>query len=164
MNRLIQPRIEGPQAAAAASADDWHERIVKYVPVEIASTYPVVENLIQGFLNKGQSVLGFQPSIFAWLIFIIFLILNFCYLRRTYKKKIGNPARKKIMVPHLIFSSVAFVLWTYVIRSAIWLPWFDAGLSIIFTIIFILVAGIYQPVITTDEAKESGLTSPQKKE
>jgi hypothetical protein len=158
MIRLLRPQINGPLAAAGAwSPDDWHDRLMKYVPVEIAGAYPIIENIVSEHTKNGKSIIGFSPLSFAWCIFAILLLLNLGFLHRAYKTRVGPTARAWLEIPHIIFSTLAFMLWTYAIRSTIWLPLYDADLVLALTIIFGLAAALYTPTVTTQQASESGI-------
>jgi hypothetical protein len=50
-------------------------------------------------------------------------------------------------------SIIAFCIWTYSIKSAIWIDIYNAGLALIATVLFLIFASLYAPTVTPDEMK-----------
>jgi hypothetical protein len=148
MRRSAKPRFD---QRSEKSNDSWRNR--GQLRITICPAYL----RLCAAAHKRKSIIGFSPLSFAWCIFAILLLLNLGFLHRAYKTRVGPTARAWLEIPHIIFSTLAFMLWTYAIRSTIWLPLYDADLVLALTIIFGLAAALYTPTVTTQQASESGI-------
>ena len=166
MDRIVRPRIRAKgvgRAAAASSEDSAHVRLLKYVPVEIAGAFPLLENVVAGYARNQLELFGRSPREVGWIIFCVLLAIFFWRLNEQFAKRVKGSKRWKLELKQMCISAIAFALWTYSIRSVIWEPIYEPGLALILVVLFLLAVGSQAPQMTPEEAREAGFIPPKSK-
>lgn len=151
VTRLLNPRIAGGQAAAAGyRADDWNSRIAKFIPIEVAGPFTILDNVVRGGMDASGVLFGITASSVMIGIFLVLLVCSVLYLRRRYQ---GQPsARKKLEIWHIGFCCGAFLLWTYVSNSVMWSGFYHPVAAAILAVLFGVIAGlVFNPEVPADE-------------
>lgn len=151
VTRLLNPRIKGGQAAGAGyKADDWNSRIAKFIPIEVAGPFTILDNIVRGGMNPSGLLFGVAASYVMIGIFLVLLACSIVYLRRGYRGQ--PPARKKLEIWHIAFCCGAFLLWTYVSNSVMWAGLYHPVAAPILAILFGVVAGaFFDPEVPANE-------------
>src|SRR4051794_28812621 len=110
MARLVHPVPRKGELFAATDssgkAQEYAERVAKYVPAEVIAAYltllPIVLSGTDPDSDRRELLLG--------VIFGIGVIFTPLYLRRF-------PGERKVKTYHLVISTIAFVIWSYVIPN-----------------------------------------------
>ena len=119
---------------AAATADDYFGRLVKYIPAEIVALYlgiaGVIPKLPDGKLNF--------PAL--WIVFLITLILVPVYLFLVTKRE-GKPLGSQI-----ILSTIAFPVWVFALGGPFEsLGWYESWIASAALMFITFVFGLYKP-------------------
>jgi hypothetical protein len=94
-----------------ASADNYADRLLKYIPGEIVALYMLVNGLANTLSESSRM------EWFHWILFALFCMLTYAYLWRM------AGIRK---VQQLIISVVAFVVWVFALGGPFALySWYD---------------------------------------
>ena len=125
-------------------ADDYKDRLVKYIPAESVAFYALADKLVASHYNlEGSTHATPVPAAaiaLSWLIFGIGVIGTPLYLRR--QKLPGQPWKL-----HAGISTVAFVLWAYTLSGTVFLiyGWYSVFMAGLLAPIFTFVAGFIEP-------------------
>src|SRR5437764_9388272 len=143
MPRLVVPRDPTVGRLAAnemgqAKADDYKDRLVKYIPAESVALYTFTDKLVSAYYGidaAGAATVhaaDWLLNVLSWGLFLIALIGTPIYLYR--QKLTGQP-----WVLHAIISMVAFVLWAYTLAGTLFIihHWYH-----------VLAAALAAPVFT----------------
>jgi hypothetical protein len=151
MDYVVRPNIAAPAAKAASAQQTAQDRLMTYIPLSISGVYPLLENGIAEYVKSPFEKMS--PRLIEWAIFGLLLLWYILFLHKQYNKQAYVKwARAKLQGVQTFVSIVAFVVWTYSIKSAIWADVYNAGLAIVFTAIFVLFASLYAPTVTPDQA------------
>lgn len=149
MPRLVVPRdtTRGKFASKTIDdvpADDYKDRLVKYIPAESVAFYALVDKLVA----SNYDIVGSTPAApvpqvaiaLSWLILGIGVIGTPFYLKR--QKLPGQPWKL-----HAGISTVAFVLWAYTLSGTVFLiyDWYSVFLAGLLAPIFTFIAGFIEP-------------------
>lgn len=141
MSRLVRLAPRGAQFAGAAEKDDFSTRLVKYVPVEVAGPFPIIDNALAQYAQEHRA------WVLSLAVFAILFVANVGYLLQKAKKQYPDPAKRRAALWYqLPFSGLAFLIWTYAINSTIWRPHYNPLLATIVSGIFVLLVGLVTPV------------------
>ena len=153
MNYIVEPRIREPGTGKAAGANESpQERLLKYVPLSIAGAYPLLENGIAEYIKTPIG--GISPREIAWFVFAALLLWYVLFLNQKFSKTVyRGRTRFRLQGVQTVVSIIAFCVWSYSIKSAIWSDIYNAGLALISTVLFVLFASLYSPTVTPEEAK-----------
>jgi hypothetical protein len=157
MDRIVRPNIRLAGAGQAAGGQESaQDRLLKYIPLSIAGAYPLLEN---GIAEYTKAPVAHLPSRWIeWFVFAALLLYYAISLHRAFTKRgIKGKTRVRLQLLQTAVSITAFCVWTYSIKSAIWSDIYNAGLALIFAVLFVLFASNYAPTITPDEAREANL-------
>ena len=154
MDYIVRPNVSqpGPGKAAASSEQSTQDRLMAYIPLSISGVYPLLENGIAEYIKtpfKDISPRSIELAVFGLLLLWYMLFLHKQYNKVAFKGWV----RAKLQGWQTLVSILAFCVWTYSIKSAIWTDIYNAGLAIVVTVIFVLFAGLYVPTVTPDQAK-----------
>lgn len=150
MARLVVPKSAAGRLAAKSlnqlSADEYTDRLLKYIPAESVSVYAFIDKALQGYygLNeKGIPTLRPEDPMMAWLswaFFIVVLIGTPFYLRQ--QRLPGQPWGL-----HAVLATLAFVCWAYTLGGSVFVMngWYNLLLAAVAAPIFTFAAGIFQP-------------------
>ena len=156
MDNIVRPEIVAKAGAAAAGAEGPQERLIKYIPLDIAGAYPLLQNGVADYVKNPLPKLPAQ-----WIIWAVFGLLLLYYVVKLHfqftKSGIKGRARLILESQQQLVSIVAFVIWTYSLKSAIWTDVYSAGLALILVVAFLLVASNYKPTISLQTAQEGGV-------
>jgi hypothetical protein len=121
MPRLVVPHdaTVGRLAAndmAQAKADNYKDRLVKYIPAESVALYTFTDKLLNGYYGINEAgVATAHPSdwlltVLSWALFVLALVGTPIYLYR--QRLPGQPWGL-----HATISTVAFFLWAYTLGA-----------------------------------------------
>ena len=111
---LMKTKSSGPEAVEPklTAADNYMDKLLKYIPAEIVAVYLFVEGLILQQQNPEEI------SAIYWIVFIAFCILTPLYLWRILKV---------VKVTQLLISMIAFVVWIFALGGPfVLLPWYKS--------------------------------------
>ena len=141
MARLYYEKKYDPTQSAALTEEgrdfnDYLEKVSKLIPSEIIAGYLTMIGLADAI---GENT---SRDVSIWVVFSIGLVLTPLYLNKVAEK--DKPKRN-----HLILSTVAFLVWAYVITGeklldAIWPDqnFYNAALASIILIAFSLISAV----------------------
>jgi hypothetical protein len=158
--RIVKPRIRQPGAGTAAASTDetWSARLAKYIPLSIAGAYPVLDNALIAYAREPITDFGLTPRALDIIVFAALLGFSTLELHNQYRRSgLRGPSRWRVQLVQTGMMIVAFVLWTYSIKGSIWSGSYNAALSVILDVLFLLAAN-YVPTLTPKEAEASGFT------
>jgi hypothetical protein len=142
--------MRGVAKAAAAGGDSPQDRLLKYIPLTIAGAYPLLENGIAEYIKTP--IAGLAPRWIEWAVFGALILWYLIFLQRKFNQEAYRGwTRLKLQGTQMAVSIIAFCLWTYSVKSAIWTDIYNAGLALILTLMFLLFAGFYTPTVTTND-------------
>ena len=101
IRQLQEPGRTGNEPAGtriAATTDSYTDRLLKYIPAEVVTLYMLVLGLTGKFSAAGDM------KVIQWVIFVIFCLLTYGYLRRVAKVH---------KVQQLLISILAFIVWVF---------------------------------------------------
>jgi len=125
-------------------ADDYKDRLVKYIPAESVAFYALVDKIVASHYKlEGSSLTTPVPDAaitLSWLIFGIGVIGTPFYLKR--QKLSGQPWKL-----HAGISTIAFVLWAYTLSGTVFLiyGWYSVFMAGLLAPIFTFIAGFIEP-------------------
>ena len=153
MDYIVRPNITLGGAGKAASAQEKpQDRLLKYIPLSIAGAYPILENGIAEYIKTPIGEIS--PRLIEWLVFAALLVWYGLFLNLKFNKEVYRGwTRFRLQGTQTCVSIVAFAVWTYSIKAAIWSGIYNAGLALIATALFVLFASLYSPTVSPDEAK-----------
>lgn len=137
MPRLVVPHdaTVGRLAAdsmAQAKADDYKDRLVKYIPAESVALYTFTDKLLSSYYKITEA--GFPPgqsadwllTVLSWGLFLLALVGTPIYLYR--QKLPGQP-----WGVHATISTLAFICWAYTLGGTLFLinHWYHVLLAAI---------------------------------
>ncbi|NAS14335.1 hypothetical protein [Poritiphilus flavus] len=134
-NPIVAADSDEPEVSNNQDIKGYLEKVSSLIPAEVIAGYltmfgfvPLIDETTQGILSKNETTV-------AWIVFFFCFLLTPIYL--NYQAEKGKP--KQI---HLIISSVAFVIWSYVTTGASLIPdYYNAALGSIFLVAFSLISG-----------------------
>jgi hypothetical protein len=141
MSRLIEPvpvkgSLRGGERDKKDKAQDYGERVAKYVPAEVIAAYLALLPVV----IQGTSADTSERTIFLAVIFGMGVVFTPLYLWRF-------PGEKKVKQFQLVISTLAFLAWTYSIPEGL----FDdigvynrVGAAILLSV-FTLASGLFVP-------------------
>ena len=135
--RAIPESSAAPTGAgtAAATADNYLGRLVKYIPAEIVALYLGIAGVIPK-LDDGNT--NYRA---LWIIFLITQCLVPIYLFLVTKRE-----RKKPLWPQIFLSTIAFPIWVFALGGPFEsLPWYRSWIASVTLMFVTFVFGIYQP-------------------
>ncbi len=129
----MQTKAGGPgkdsSGPAISRADNFTDRLLKYIPAEIVAVYIFVQGLILGAQTPSD---GYKTLF--WIVFIVFAILTPFYLWRLLKVKKAT---------QLIISLIAFIVWVFALGGPFaTLDWYKPIYGEILLPIFTIVIAI----------------------
>jgi len=135
MGRLVEARPKQNQLhAGSGSANEYLDRVAKYIPGEILAGYVTLQASIQG-----------PPAVWWLPVYVALVVLTPVYLFLMREK--GKPWKL-----HAAIGTVAFVIWTFALHANSKFSPFYAlppewtyGLPAALLVIFTLVSGALQP-------------------
>jgi len=153
MDYIVKPKLDLQGSGKAAGADESpQDRLLKYIPLSIAGAYPLLENGIAEYIKTPVS--GISPRAIEWFVFGALLLWYVLFLNQKFSKTVYRGwTRVRLQSLQTGISIVAFCIWTYSIKSAIWADIYNPGLALLATVLFVLFASLYAPTVTPDEAK-----------
>jgi hypothetical protein len=125
-------------------ADDYKDRLVKYIPAESVAFYALVDKVVASHYKlEGSPLTTPVPEaaiMLSWLIFGIGVIGTPFYLKR--QKLPGQPWKL-----HAGISTIAFVLWAYTLSGTVFLiyGWYSVFMAGLLAPIFTFIAGFIEP-------------------
>jgi hypothetical protein len=112
-------------------ADNYSDKLLKYIPAEIVAVYIFVEGLILSSPAPGTL------SGLYWIVFIAFCILTPLYLWKI---------QKVTKLTQLIIATVAFAVWVFALGGPFsFLAWYKPIYGAVFLPIFTLGIAIIEP-------------------
>jgi len=153
MEYIVRPKVTLEGAGKAAGGEQTpQDRLMTYIPLSISGVYPLLENGISDYVKTPFH--GLSPRSLELVVFGLLLLWYVIFLHRQFNKTpYKGRARAKLQVLQTFVSIVAFCVWTYSIKSAIWTDIYNAGLAVVATAIFVLFASLYVPTVTPDQAQ-----------
>lgn len=138
---VLQSGIGGVPMANADQADNYLERMVKYVPAEIFAGFMLINAILDQAMKSGgptATMAGFPVSDIAIgaLLFAMMLVPLFCWYVRE-----ENDA----WVSHAVVSTVAFPFWAYLLGAVAFAERHDGNLAVILVLTFTAVSGLVTP-------------------
>jgi hypothetical protein len=126
-----------------SNQDDFSTRLAKYVPIEIAGPFPIIDKALA---QAPKDTLPISLTTLVWTVFVILFLLNIGYLVRKARQQYPDSAlRQTALWYQLPFSCGAFLVWTYAIDSTIWHQWYSPLFAAIFSGLFAVAAGLITP-------------------
>lgn len=169
LREIVQPKanwvvlpntIERGAGQSASSQETPDQRLFKYIPLSIAGAYPLLENAITDYIKSPIS--GVPPRLLEWIVFGLLLLWYAIALHRAFDKKgYTGKQRWRLQFIQTAVSIVAFCVWTYSIKSAIWMHIYNAALAVVLVVIFVLFASFYAPTVDLDEARKANMIAAQ---
>ena len=105
------------------------EKITLLIPIEIIAAYLAVVGLI-------PSIQGVEPTTFYQIMFVLFLLITTWYIYMVREKKEAIP------IPHMIISTIAFIVWGFATTGDKVFPHFhQPAIASIILIVFTLISG-----------------------
>lgn len=151
MPRLAIPSTPGTRtlstrSAAGLPADDYKDRLIKYIPAESVALYAFTDKLVTAYYGIDDSGMPkLHPddllfNILPWMLFILGIVGTPIYLYR--QKLQGQP-----WVVNAVLATIAFVLWAYTLGGSLFLihHWYNVLLAGIVAPVFTFVAGWFDP-------------------
>jgi hypothetical protein len=150
MARLVIPAssTNGHLAAATASdrpADNYSDRLVKYLPAESVAFYAGIDKLVASHFGIDSTVASTTPApagalLWAALFFVIGLVGTPIYL---YRRRLPNQP----WVMNVVIATVAFPLWAYTLGGSLFviIGWYSVFVAGLLAPIFTFVAGWFEP-------------------
>ncbi len=143
MPRLVVPK--DPKAGRFAAlqlnqtkADDYKDRLVKYIPVESVALYTFTDKLVASYYQSqpADALLTFL----AWALFLVALVGTPLYLRR--QRLPGQP-----WGVHATLSTIAFALWAYTVNGTLFSinHWYHTLIAALLAPIFTFAAALIEP-------------------
>ena len=138
---VLQSGIGGVPMANADQADNYLERMVKYVPAEIFAGFMLINAILDQAMKSGgptATMAGFPVSDIAIgaLLFAMMLVPLFCWYVRE---------ESDAWVTHAIVSTVAFPFWAYLLGAVAFAERHDGNLAVILVLTFTAVSGLVTP-------------------
>jgi hypothetical protein len=130
MGRLVDaPRTVSLTENAGGNANEYFERVAKYIPGEVLAGYLAVNGIIQSVDASKERAL---PAA-AWGVFILCLFLTPIYFNQMAKP--GQPKRLNMLV-----ATIAFAVWAYALGGVfnlvgVYKPWLASILLVVFTLV-----------------------------
>jgi hypothetical protein len=156
---VVLPKIVKPGAGQGASGQETpDQRLLKYIPLSIAGAYPLLENAITDYVKSP--IAGVPPGLLEWIVFGLLLLWYALALNRGfYKKGYTGTQRWRLQSIQTAVSWLAFAIWTYSIKSAIWvgIGIYNAALAVVAVVVFVLFASFYAPTVNLDEAQKANM-------
>lgn len=87
-----------PPAAEEPAADDYKDRLMKYIPGEVVSLFILLDGLVS---NAPQ---GVPRAPLSWAVFVLLLVGTWIYLKRVQKVN---------KTQQLLIAAVAFAVWVF---------------------------------------------------
>ncbi|MGA8497169.1 MAG: hypothetical protein WB764_16915 [Xanthobacteraceae bacterium] len=161
MDYIVRPKIREPGTGKAAAGDEApQDRLLKYIPLTIAGAYPILENGIAQYITTP--VADMSPRFLEWLVFAALILYYVLFLNVKFNATtLQGWTRIRLQTLQTVVSIIAFFVWTYSIKSAIWTGVYNAGLALIVAMLFVLFAGLYAPTVSLDEARAASLLPPE---
>lgn len=134
------------RALSDAQADDYKDRLIKYLPAESVAFYACVDKLLMAFygIDASGSLTG-KPADFAlvilpWTFLVIGLVGTPIYLYKQALK--GQP-----WILHAAISTVAFLFWAYTLGGSLFIlnGWYHILVAAIVAPVFTFIAGWFEP-------------------
>ena len=146
--KSLQEESDTDPKPEVPSSDDFFDRLLMYIPIEIIGGYLIIESLLESMLKKNLDVI---PKILEYSLLgllILGLIGTFTYLK--YNLKIVRPLQ-------IVMSLLAFAIW--VLYSGGWFEvtfsFWQVGWGTIGVVIFAITVGIMKlPPIDKDVIKK----------
>ncbi len=150
MARLVVPkRGSGRLAAKDASeldADDFKDRLVKYIPAESVALYTFADRMLisyYGIDSAGVPTTHAADAVMyigSWGLFALAIIGTPLYLRR--QKLVNQPWKV-----HAAIATLAFAAWAYTIGGSVILlnHWYHPLAAALSAPVFTFVAGLIEP-------------------
>ncbi len=125
----------GPRARAgeapAGQADNYLDRVVKYVPADVIAVYLAVDNILK---NAGDVD---NLETYLWVVFAVLLILTPIYLWRVAQ------VRKRLQIA---ISTASFAVWVFALGGPFtYLGWYEPIQGAILLPLFTFGVSIFQP-------------------
>lgn len=121
--------VLGPtESGAALVPDRYFDRLLKYVPPEVISTYAALEGMISGSQGSDRDVA-------AWLVFAVMGLCTPLYLYRV----VGVTKMLQIVI-----SSIAFVVWAFTFPG---LPFSTIGVDPVFRSVLLILFIFLIPIV-----------------
>ena len=146
----------------AEGADNYLERIAKYVPAEIVAFFIFVNSICAGAIDKHISdsspesfhallakaletvtMAGFNVWIVSWGLLLLGFVLTPLYLLAV--RDPNDPG--EFVGLNIAVALVAFPVWAYAVGAVAFRPWYDGGLASILVAVFSVVSGAISPTL-----------------
>ena len=151
MPRLAIPFVPGTgrlasRTIAGLPADDYKDRLVKYIPAESVALYAFTDKLVTAYYGINDTGAPTRVpadalfTILPWALFVLGVIGTPVYL---YRQRLGaQPWRV-----HAAISTIAFILWAYTLDGSLFLVhhWYNVLLAGLVAPVFTFVAGWFDP-------------------
>lgn len=143
MGRLVDPRQPGPHGVAGGNdkdaAQDYLERISKYVPAEILAAYLTGLPVIAATTKEGETL----RTILYGALLLVCLVFTPIYLNFM-----ADPKKPKRL--HLFIGSLALIIWAYSIGGFFTvMGWYHTAIGTLALLIFSLASGLIAPTTGT---------------
>ncbi len=140
MTRFVRPRPPGGIPAGDQEIDRFQDRLLKYIPAELISTYTAC---VAAFASMRLD----EGNILALLICIAVV---FCALIIIFTEKFfGDGIPDESAAGHRIASSVSFLAWAYSISGAALPSYYNGGLALLLMALSALFAWLVWPEAKT---------------
>lgn len=160
MDLIVLPRrrLRGAGLAASGAAESPQDRLRKYIPLEIAAAYPLLENGLETYVSAP--VTGLAPRAVQMLAVAALLLYYALRLHAAFNRsEFRGGVRVRLQTQQTLISVIAFLIWIYDLRSVVWGDWYNAGLALILSALFVLFATLYVPSV--DIAHPGPLPQPK---
>jgi hypothetical protein len=138
---VLQSGIAGVPMANAEHADNYLDRMVKYVPAEIIAGFMLINSILDQAMKSGgpsATMAGFPVSGIAVVALLcgMALVPLFCW----YVREEGDA-----WVTHALVATVAFPFWAYLLGAVAFADHHDGNLAVILVLTFTAVSGLVAP-------------------
>jgi len=141
-----------PQAGADAqpAADNYVERVAKYVPGEVLAFFIVVNAILNQAVQtggKGAMMAGIPVMTVAQGVLIVSMVLVPLFV--WYVREKGDA-----WVVNALVSTLAFPFWAYALGATAFVEHWDGNLAAIMLATFTIVSGLISPRVRKPKPRE----------
>ncbi len=138
----LEDVIASAPPAGAVAADNYLERMVKYIPREVIGFSMLINAILEQALQSGgnaAAMAGFPVTgIAAWALIVgCALTPLFCW----YMREDGDA-----WVLNAAVSTVAYPFWAYLMGAVAFTKYHDGNLAVILVLTFMVVSGLVSPL------------------
>jgi hypothetical protein len=122
---------DSPVTPPVATADEYKDRLLKYIPAEVVAAYLAIQGIIPSITGPGAS----QTAL--WIAFLVLLFLTPFYLMRV------QNVSKRVQ---LAISTVSFAIWVFSVGGPFaFFPWYQSAMGAVVLLLFTFAVPIIEP-------------------